>query len=49
MKNSVKKLELISSKHTKEERKMYSMCNNIKINVANEVVNALFGSFLSRY
>ena len=25
------------------------MCNNIKVNFANEVVNALFGSFLSRY
>ena len=44
--------ELYFFKDTEEERAMYSMSNNIKFtsyNDANEVVNELFESLLSRY
>ena len=42
----------ISSKDTEEERVMYAMSGNIKFtsyNDANDVVNELFESLLSRY
>ena len=45
-------INFISSKDTEEEREMYSSSDNIKCtsyNDANEVVNELFESLLSRY
>ena len=45
-------INFISSKDTEEEREMYSSSDNIKFssyNDANEVVNELFESLLSRY
>ena len=46
-------INCISSKNTEEERLMYSMSDNIKFtsytNDANEVLNELFESLLSRY
>ena len=45
-------INFISSKDTEEEHEMYSSSDNIKCtsyNDANEVVNELFESLLSRY
>ena len=45
-------INFISSKDTEEEHVIYSMSDDIKFtpyNDANEIVNALFESLLSRY